>query len=140
MLERCFGLARIAQLLPGRPQVCGDGEVIRVGGSQKIVPIMLKCEQEELSGCWANKTVAKALGHRLFEPVRLFGTGRWNRNDDGKWKLDIFRVESFVSLRDSTLSQALNEIRALQFGWDDTTFSELLDIRGDQGEALNGGV
>jgi hypothetical protein len=117
-----------------------DGEVVRVGGLQNVVPIMLKCEQEELSGCWAKKEIAKALAHKLFEPVRLFGTGRWNRNDDGKWKLDIFRVESFVPLRNSTLSEALNEIRAIQADWGGDSLGELAAIRGDREEPINGGV
>jgi hypothetical protein len=116
-----------------------DGEVVRVGGLQKIVPIMLKCEHDELSGCWANKTVAKALGRKLFEPVRLFGTGRWNRNDEGKWKLDIFRVESFIPLRDAPLSKALNEIRTIQTDWTDGAFEELTVLRGEDGERANGG-
>ncbi len=115
-----------------------DGEVVRVGGLQNVVPIMLKCEHDELSGCWANKTVAKALARRLFEPVRLFGTGRWNRNDEGKWKLDMFRVESFDPLRDVPLSGALNEIRALQIDWDEDAYDELIAIR--NGEIAHGGV
>jgi hypothetical protein len=117
-----------------------DGVVVRVGGLQKVVPIMLVCEEQELSGCWANKTVAKALAKRLFEPVRLFGTGRWNRNDDGKWKLDIFRVESFVPLRDVPLSTALNELCAIPTEWDDASFEELSLIRGGQEERADGGV
>lgn len=117
-----------------------DGEVIRVGGLQETVPVMLKCEHDEFSGCWANKTIAKALGRRLFEPVRLFGTGRWNRNDEGKWKLDIFRVESFVALKDVSLSAALNEIRALQFEWDETSYSELKIMRMDEPENVHGGL
>jgi hypothetical protein len=115
-----------------------DGEVVRVGGLQNIVPIMLKCEHDELSGCWANKTVAKALARRLFEPVRLFGTGRWKRNDEGKWKLDMFRVESFDALRDVPLSGALNEIRALQIDWDEGAYDELTAIR--NGEIVHGGL
>lgn len=87
-----------------------DGEVVRVGGLQDVVPIMLRCEHDELSGCWARKPVAKDLARRLFEPVRLFGTGRWNRNGEGLWKLDVFRVESFAPLRNAQLSTALNEI------------------------------
>ena len=115
-----------------------DGEVVRIGGLQNVVPIMLKCEQQELSGCWANKTVAKALARKLFEPVRLFGTGKWNRNDEGNWKLDIFRVESFEALRDAPLSTALNELRAIQSDWTAASFEELTSIR--QGEPLNGGI
>jgi len=108
-----------------------DGEVIRVGGLQNIVPILLRCEGEEMPGCWAKKSIAKALAHKLFEPVRLFGTGRWNRSDEGKWKLDVFRVESFTPLRDVSLSEALTEIRAIEGNWDAESFSELALIRGD---------
>jgi hypothetical protein len=116
-----------------------DGEVVRVGGLQRVVPIMLKCDQHELSGCWANKTVAKALARRLFEPVRLFGTGRWNRTDEGKWKLDIFRVETFSPLRDVPLSKALNELRAVESGWDAAAFSELAALRETSQGGADGG-
>lgn len=108
-----------------------DGEVVRVGGFQNVVPILLRCEGEELPGCWANKSIAKALAHKLFEPVRLFGTGRWNRNDEGKWKLDIFRVESFAPLKDVSLSEALTEIRTIEGDWGAGSFSELVLMRDD---------
>lgn len=117
-----------------------DGEVIRIGGTQKAVPITLKCEQEEISGCYASKAVAKLLGRRLFEPVRLFGTGRWNRDDEGKWKIDLFRVESFKPLRDIPLSKALNELRAIQTDWDASAFEELHLIRGVREGRTNGGI
>lgn len=117
-----------------------DGEVVRVGGLQSVVPIMLKCEADQLSGCWANKTVAKALARRLFEPVRLFGTGRWNRSDEGTWKLDLFRVDSFVPLRDEPLSKALNELRAIQVDWRGRPYDELELIRNGGEEQSNGGV
>ena len=117
-----------------------DGEVVRVGGLQNIVPIMLKCEEEELSGCWAGRSVAKALARRLFEPVRLFGTGRWNRNDEGRWKLDIFRVESFKALRDVSLSEALTELRMIPASWDQTSFDELGEFRREYGALTDGGI
>jgi hypothetical protein len=106
-----------------------DGEVVRVGGFQNVVPILLRCDGEELPGCWAKKSLAKALAHKLFEPVRLFGTGRWNRNEEGKWKLDIFRVENFVPLRDVSLSEALTEIRTIEGDWGPDSFSELAIMR-----------
>jgi hypothetical protein len=117
-----------------------DGEVVRIGGLRDVVPVMLRREQEELSGCWAKRTVAKELARRLFEPVRLYGTGRWNRNDEGKWKLDIFRVESFAPLREATLSQALGEIRAIPLDWDGNSFDELADHRNGREEPVHGGL
>ena len=78
-----------------KQQATIDGEVIRIGGSQKNVPIILQSEDEELSGCWAPRAIAKRLAVRLFEPVRLFGRGRWTRNFEGKWALDHFTVDQF---------------------------------------------
>lgn len=117
-----------------------DGEVIRVGGSQKLIPITLMAESQEIAGCWATRPIAKELARRLFEPVRLFGTGRWNRNDDGDWSLDIFKVESFQPLRDISLAAALTELRSIQTDWDDGSLTELDFIRNGRSEAANGGV
>lgn len=117
-----------------------DGEVIRVGGSRPVVPIILKSDTEDFAGCWARRDVAKALAQKLFEPVRLFGTGRWNRTDDGQWKLDIFRVESFVSLREASLSQALSQLRAIKSDWNAASFDELTQLRSDGEDILHGGV
>jgi hypothetical protein len=118
-----------------------DGEVVRIGGMQNIVPIMLKYEQDELtgfSGCWASKSVAKDLAKRLFEPVRLFGTGKWNRNDEGIWKLDVFRVDSFEALKIDPLSVAINELRSIQGGWESSSYEELAYLRGGIEGQANG--
>lgn len=130
--ERVTGIAQRGSI---------DGQVVRIGGLQKVVPIVLKYENEaQHPGCWATRTLAKALARRLFEPVRLFGTGRWNRSGEGEWKLDIFRVESFAPLRDVSLSSALNELRAIQTDWDDASFDELNFLRSGQTERPNGGL
>jgi hypothetical protein len=127
------GKAAAEELITGITQTGSiDGEVVRVGGLQSLVPIMLRSENQELSGCWADRTVAKALAGHLFEPVRLFGTGRWNRNDEGTWKLDFFRVASFGALREVSLSGALNELRTIPMEWDEHAFEELTSMRGAQ--------
>jgi hypothetical protein len=115
-----------------------DGEVIRIGGHQRLIPVTLKADDKEITGCWADRSTAKALARCLFEPVRLFGTGRWNRNDDGKWCLDIFRIVGFKKLRDVPLTDALNELREIGADWSDESYAELEVIRND-GEAANGG-
>ena len=56
-----------------------EGEVIRIGGKQEMVPILLSVEGREIAGCHANRRIAKELAKNLFEPVRLFGEGRWDR-------------------------------------------------------------
>ncbi len=106
-----------------------DGEVIRIGGSRKYVPITLRCEDRELSGCWALRPMAKRLAQRLFEPVRLFGRGRWTRDADGNWNLEQFTVDSFEPLRDEPLSKTLAGLRKIAAGWKDASVEELLTIR-----------
>ncbi len=123
-----------------KQQATIDGEVIRIGGSQKNVPIILQSEDEELSGCWAPRAIAKRLAVRLFEPVRLFGRGRWTRNFEGKWALDHFTVDSFQELRDEPLSKTIAGLRTITAHWEDSTVDELLALRdGNGAETANGG-
>lgn len=117
-----------------------DGEVQRIGGTGDPVPVLLSTEGRTLSGCWAKRVIAKPLALRLFEPVRLFGEGRWTRSPTGTWALTWFRIESFKELDDDTLSDTLNKLRAipgLEFG--DDIIDELLISRHGDGDA-NGGI
>jgi hypothetical protein len=117
-----------------------DGEVIRVGGVDKhIVPIMLSVEGLTMAGCWARRTVAKALAPHLFEPVRLFGKGRWERSEDGIWVLDHFTVEAFEPLNDEPLSGLLATLREVGGDWGEGALEELQAIRHGFPEKSNGG-
>ncbi len=106
-----------------------DGEVIRIGGSKDIVPIMLEVEGREISGCHARRSIAKELAKNLFEPVRLYGEGKWNRNADGEWNLNYFMVDRFDVLQESTLSQAVVALRGLKGEWGEDSLNELLKSR-----------
>ena len=115
-----------------------DGEVLRVGGVKKFVPILLRYEDEEFSGCYADKDLAKRLAKRLFEPVRLFGVGRWNRDEEGKWKLEKFRVSNFNPLKETSAVEAFNILRGLNIGWDAEAYEKLNDLRAPDPEEANG--
>lgn len=106
-----------------------DGEVIRIGGSKDIVPILLEVEGRELSGCHARRSIAKELAKNLFEPVRLYGEGRWNRNAEGEWNLNYFIVDRFDVLQESTLSQTVIALRGLKGEWGENSLNELLESR-----------
>lgn len=113
-----------------------DGEVIRIGGRITPVPVTLQSEDQTFSYCFASRPVAKEMGHRLFEPVRLFGTGRWTRNRQGAWELDQFIIDRFEVLRDEPLSSVLTELRTVPGGdWDAGAIRELLDLRHEGDEA-----
>jgi hypothetical protein len=119
-----------------------DGEIVRVGGIGDPVPIMLVTPDGIVNGCYAKRSIAKPLANRLFETVRIFGDGRWSRNQNGQWMLTHFRVDRFEELEDVTLSAVISQlrgIRGLEVGED--AIEELLKLRhGDEDEEIHGGI
>lgn len=118
-----------------------DGEIRRVGGMGDPVPVMLATDGgTALSGCYARRPIAKQLGQRLFEPVRLFGEGRWSRTAEGRWLLNYFRIDDFQELESEGLADALTRLRAIPgIEWGDNIVEELLSLRHGEGDP-NGGV
>lgn len=106
-----------------------DGEVVRVGGTDETIPVLLKSEGEQIVGCWANKALAKDLGGRLFEYVRLYGNGRWSRDADGLWSLVDFKITSFDPLHEAPLSAALQTLRAVGTDWVQKAYDDMEAIR-----------
>jgi hypothetical protein len=112
-----------------RQQGSVDGVIVGVGGKDQTVHIRLVVEGQQVSGCFTNRLIGKALGGRLYETVRLFGRGRWTRDSDGQWTLLSFKVESFEPLADVPLSEAIAGLRKLELGWDADALTELPAIR-----------
>lgn len=120
-----------------------DGEVVRIGGTRERVPITLRSEDELIADCYTSRATAKRLAAHLFEPVRLFGNGRFAREDEGAWKLEYFVFETFAHLNDQSLSSVVEALRAIPGGeWGDDALDELRLIRRGlpAAGAQNGGV
>lgn len=115
-----------------------DGEIIRVGGPHKWVPVLIETDGEAFSGCWADRVIAKQLAQKLFEPVRLHGTGKWDRTAEGKWVLKEFVIERFDPLSAEPLSDALGRIRAIK-AFKSSTLDDLEYLRNGPPEKQNGG-
>ena len=114
-----------------------DGELIRLGGIRDIVPITLGIEGKEIPGYFAKREIAKQLAKFLFEPVRLYGEGRWERSEDGTWKVGHFVVDHFIVLEQSSLTETVATLReiAQKGSWGDNAVNELLlDRNSDNGE------
>lgn len=116
-----------------------DGVINRMGGKDETIHVSLEVDGRQVSGCYTNRAIAKKLRHVMFDPVRLAGRGRWNRDADGNWSLEDFKIESFEPLKDAPLSEALAELRAIKTEWDDDSFNELRMIRHGPGDKKNGG-
>lgn len=114
-----------------------DGVIVRVGGRDQTVHVTLESENQQIAGCYTNRQIGKELGHKLFEPVRLSGRGRWTRDDEGRWTLLDFKIEGFEPLVDIPLSEAVSELREIKTDWGPEALRELLAIR--HGPSKNGG-
>jgi hypothetical protein len=116
-----------------------DGVVTGIRGKDQTIHITISSEGQQISGCETTRTIAKQLGVRLFEPVRLFGRGRWSRDADGVWILQYFKIESFEALQDVPLATALATLRAIPTEWGDDAYNELDEMRHGPGDKRNGG-
>jgi hypothetical protein len=122
-----------------RQQGSIDGVINRIGGKDETIHVSLEMEGKQVSGCYTTRVIAKELRHHLFDTVRLFGRGKWNRDGDGNWSLEDFKIESFEPLKDTSLSQALDELRSIPTNWTDESHDELRVIRHGPGDKRNGG-
>ena len=106
-----------------------DGRLVRVGGTDRKVPVLLQADGEQIVGCFADRSVAKKLAERLFEHVRLYGTGRWRRDGTGQWTLDTFHIRTFEPLQNASLSSVLGELREIAGEFGPGAYTELDEIR-----------
>ena len=85
-----------------------DGQLIRVGGKDATVPVHLREEDGTIHYCTANMAMAMQLAPYLYrQSLRVHGTGHWYRHDDGRWVLELFRIDSFDTLEDKPLFECV---------------------------------
>jgi hypothetical protein len=136
-------------VFPGRdrpkPQTYGpfnqeghlDGVLISVGGRDETISIRLQNGDTTYSGCETTRTIARELGKHLFEPLRVYGIGRWIREADGQWNLRHFRIHRFDTLGTDSLRETVAALRAVPGnGWKDIDdpLAELADLRREEDE------
>lgn len=122
-----------------RQQGSLDGIVTGIRGKDETIHITLLVDGQQVTGCETNRTIAKQLGAKFYEPVRLFGRGRWGRDADGMWSLLHFKIESFESLQDEPLASALVSLRQIPTEWGEDAYTELTRMRKGPAGKRNGG-
>jgi hypothetical protein len=91
-----------------------DGVVIRVGGKNELVPVLLESGPDLHYTCIAHRDVAKRLAPHIFTTsLRVYGTGRWHRDEEGRWILDRFIIGTFDVLSDEPLSPVVAALRSV---------------------------
>lgn len=110
-----------------------DGMIIRVGGKREEIPVAIQSGDVVYGKCVATKPLAKELAKFLFEgELRLFGQGRWSRNEDGVWALQKFHISRFEKLDDAPLDSVIADLRSIpheQWGDAEDYWEEAMDLR-----------
>ena len=93
-----------------------DGVLMRIGGKDvtTVHATLISAEGKEWK-CLVNKEQAKEMAHYLFgQPLRVFGTGRWVRDESGQWELLGFKVTHFTKVDDRDLEEAVKRLRQIE--------------------------
>jgi len=91
-----------------------DGVLIRIGGIDETVPVLLLEEDKIRRHCTCNREIARQLAQYIFGPIiRVTGVGRWQRDDFGNWVMERFVIHSFNPLDDIRLLDVTNDLRAI---------------------------
>lgn len=97
-----------------------DGVLVRIGGKDETAHALLIDAESRQWTCIVTRDMARQMAHHLFgAPMRLFGNGKWERNEAGNWNLLKFTVDTFKILEDRNLEDAIHRLRSIQGSeWD----------------------
>jgi hypothetical protein len=97
-----------------------DGVLISVGGRDETISVQLQNGEVRYTHCETSRTIARELGKHMFEPIRIYGSGRWLREAEGEWTLVRFRIHRFDVLGSDSLQETVAALRAVPgSGWRD---------------------
>ena len=89
------------------------GVPISVGGKRQLVNVRLQ-DGDRIHNCEADRVVALRPAPLLFHRhVRVYGTGRYLRDGEGRWEMRSFRISHFDELDDRPLAETVERLRAV---------------------------
>ena len=109
-----------------------DGVLIAVGGKNDPVPLHLEYG-DIIHNCLAGRSLAMNIAANLFGPtLRVFGSGRWKRQESGRWEMLRFTVSDFQVLDQESLSEAVLDLQKIGGPLADLEdpLGALVDLRG----------
>lgn len=114
-----------------------DGVLVRIGGKDRTVPVWLM-DGEKTHICNTSVDVSMRLApYYRKETLRVRGSGRWCREEDGSWTMDQFDIEDFEVLDDAPLSEVVDRLRAVEggdWGSGEAALTKVLELRRDERE------
>jgi hypothetical protein len=114
-----------------------DGVLIRIGGRDETIPVWLRDGEVE-HHCQVREEVARRIApYYLSGTLRVHGSGRWVREENGSWVLQQFDIEDFELLDDSPLADVVGKLRSVEGSrWheSDDAIRDVLGLRRDMGD------
>ncbi len=121
---------------PFREEGSLDGVVIRLGGRDESIPILLEDAEGAVYPCQTTVALSKQLAlHYRGATVRVYGSGKWMREEDGRWTLQQFDISRFEVIDDSPLLDVVTRLRAVDGSeWgSDASLGDSLGLRREEG-------
>ncbi|WP_139350409.1 hypothetical protein [Rhodanobacter sp. B04] len=91
-----------------------DGVLVRIGGKDASAHAMI---EDGVGNIWSfevTRELAIELAPHLFgAPIRLVGTGRFFRDEEGQWQHSVLKATNFLELNNDSLSDVVGRIRKL---------------------------
>jgi len=113
-----------------------DGRIIRIGGRDETIPVWLKDGEVEYHCNVRGEEVARRLApYYLNGVIRVHGSGKWVREENGTWELEQFDISDFEVLDDSPMVDVVGKLRAVEGStWheSDDALSDILGLRRDE--------
>lgn len=117
---------------PVKQQGSLDGVLIRIGGKDETVPVSLMNEDIAYT-CNVSRSLARELAPHLFGAVlRVYGNGKWYRDEEKGWIMEKFNITGFEILKDLPLTEVVSRLRSIEGSeWKqiDDPLAELYRIR-----------
>lgn len=108
-----------------------EGTLVRIGGIGENAQLLIQdMDGRVIAGCTASRTVAQAMAHLIYHPIRVSGIGSWHRTEEGKWEVARLHVQTFEPLDEAELEDVVAKLQGLNVSWPEDTIDQLQAIRG----------
>lgn len=115
-------------LISMRDTATFSGELYHISGTKDDVKIRIATEAFGVVFCTTTRDIGKALRDFLFEDIKVSGRGMWTKDEKGKWNIDDFMITDYAPVKNETLRQAVDRIRALEVNWPDDPLGDIREF------------
>jgi hypothetical protein len=85
--------------------------------------------------CTVKHGIRRELRHFLLDAVRVSGRGTWVRGEDGEWSCRTLHIEGVQPVKDASLREAINSLRAIEVQWPDDPLGDWAQLEERDGAA-----